>query len=155
MECEIEWNARLNAARHRLDRLVGWLVGRVEGLMVGWLVGWLEWSIGGLVGWHGKEVHAVMGMYRDKDIEAVTAALAPLVKTWHLVEMSAEARAASAEEMARRLAVRHHGTASRYAKLSDAVTALRERVRPDDLMVVFGSFPLIADALELFDGEPT
>lgn len=93
-------------------------------------------------------IHALTGMYRDKDIEAVTRLLASKINTWHLTEMD-DPRAASCEEFLRRLTIDEHGNVSTYDKIEVAFEAVRQIAGENDLILVFGSFPVVAGVLSL------
>lgn len=95
-----------------------------------------------------REIHAVLGMYADKDIEAVTGFIGPLIKTWHLVA-SDEARAASPEELEARLSVDKSGNVTTYDKIDRAFAGATADAGEDDLILVFGSFPIVGRCLEL------
>ena len=96
------------------------------------------------------EVHAVFGIYRDKDIAGVALPLANLVKTWRLADMD-EARAAPATEVQRILRGIPTGRSYTYGRIADAVKAALDACTADDLLIVFGSFPVVAGALEETD----
>jgi len=95
------------------------------------------------------DIHAVVGIYGDKDIEGVLVPLKPLVKTWHLTDMD-DPRASPAAEIQRHLAEDRTGQTFTYAKISDAAQALESQVRSEDLMLIVGSFPVVAGALDYF-----
>ncbi len=95
------------------------------------------------------DIHALLGIYADKDIESVTGALAPYIKTWHLTAME-EARAASTDEIEDRLADQVRGNSTAYVKIPDAVTGILSRAKAEDLILVFGSFPVVAGGLQHF-----
>jgi len=97
-------------------------------------------------------IHAVVGMYADKDIEAVTAALAPWVKTWHLCA-SDEPRAATPDILKARLSADQSGNALTYDKIKDAFEGAASDAGERDLILVFGSFPVVGACLELVSGQ--
>lgn len=92
-------------------------------------------------------LHVISGMYADKDIDAVYGALKPLVSSWHLVDL-AEERAASATSLAGHL--EHVGQVSTYATIDLAADALASEVDAEDVVVVTGSFPVVAAGLQCF-----
>lgn len=94
------------------------------------------------------DVHALVGMYADKEIEQVTGLLSGKIKTWHLVSME-DPRAASAEDILRRLDTAPHGTARTYDKIEPAYHAMTQVAGEGDLILVFGSFPVVAGVLAL------
>jgi dihydrofolate synthase/folylpolyglutamate synthase len=96
---------------------------------------------------HRPRTVAVMGMLRDKDAPAVVEALAGVIDHWFLVSTTG-ARGQSAETL----------QANAFAAIAPGDTTLRETVAtaldaavaaasPDDRIVVFGSFLVVADAL--------
>jgi dihydrofolate synthase/folylpolyglutamate synthase len=95
---------------------------------------------------------AVFGVMRDKDVDAMIAALKGRVDHWLLAALPG-ARAADPEWIAGRL--REAGVAEGtteasigcFASPSEALVAARERAGPNDRIVVFGSFLTVADVL--------
>ncbi|MBT4161675.1 MAG: bifunctional tetrahydrofolate synthase/dihydrofolate synthase, partial [Gammaproteobacteria bacterium] len=96
------------------------------------------------------DIHAIVGIYEDKDIDGVLAPLVRLVKTWHLTDLD-EGRAETAQNLACRLAEHHAGKTSTYAKISEAAKTLESLVSENDLILILGSFPVVAGGLEYFD----
>lgn len=88
--------------------------------------------------------HAVFGAMADKDLGGIIAALAPLVKAWHLCDLPTP-RAASAQALRERLPAGAAASchASPRAALADALS----QVQPTDRIVVFGSFFTVGDVL--------
>ena len=88
--------------------------------------------------------HVLLGMLADKDVEAVTRALAPLAASWSLVTLSVP-RGLTATELNARATV---SPARCYDSVAAAVAAA-----PDDAqglpILVCGSFFTVADALSL------
>ncbi len=96
----------------------------------------------------GRRIHAVVGMYRDKDCRGVLGRLEGLVDRWYLSDMM-EDRAASATELAACLSADAGCRVSTYAKVSLACQGALETAGKDDLVVVFGSFPAVASAMDV------
>lgn len=94
------------------------------------------------------DIHAVTGIYADKDISGVIAPFLPLVKTWHLTDLD-DPRAACAENLKQLFHRKTKGEVESYAKISTAVETLQTRAEAEDLILVFGSFPVVAGALQL------
>ena len=88
--------------------------------------------------------HAVFGAMADKDLAGIVAALAPLVRAWHLCELPTP-RAASAQHLRGLLppGARASCHESPRAALADALS----QVQPTDRIVVFGSFFTVGDVL--------
>lgn len=99
------------------------------------------------------QMHAVLGMYADKDIEAVTGALSHLMGSWHFTDMD-EARAETADNLRHRAGITDHGVTHTYATIAAALAGVRRMAKHDDLIVVFGSFPVVAGALDLLEAIP-
>ena len=95
------------------------------------------------------DIHALLGMYADKDVEQVTGVLAPQIKTWHLTPLD-DPRAAETDELRHRLADQGHGFCTAYGNIEAAVGGIRQMAKAEDLILVFGSFPVVAGALPLF-----
>jgi len=91
--------------------------------------------------------HAVFGMLRDKDAAGVVAALAGVVDHWHFVPTSGE-RGRSAAALAATLG---DAAATVHESVAAALAQLRSSVAPDDRIVVFGSFVIVAEALRCLE----
>jgi dihydrofolate synthase/folylpolyglutamate synthase len=89
----------------------------------------------------------VVGMLRDKDIEAVCRQLRNRVAHWYACTLQ-EARGAGATEVARAIvASGAGGTISEHASPRTAFVAAREAAGQGDRIVVFGSFHTVADVM--------
>jgi|TARA_B100002003_G_scaffold128795_1_gene119080 dihydrofolate synthase/folylpolyglutamate synthase len=95
-------------------------------------------------------VHAVVAMYADKDCEGVLSILNDCVEHWHLASMD-EARGATAAELCTCLTASSGCAVSTYDKIADAYSGALAMAGDDDLVLVFGSFPLVAAVLQLAD----
>ena len=100
------------------------------------------------------KIHALVGMYRDKDCKAVFEILGGLIHHWHLTNLD-DPRAASAEALERCLPHRGASRASTYGKISHAYSCALEATSEDDLLLVFGSFPVVAGVLNLAGARPS
>jgi len=95
---------------------------------------------------------AVFGVMRDKDVDAMIAALKDRVDHWLLAALPGE-RAARPEWVAERLRAAGVPEGSSEASISvhgspsGALAAARERAGANDRIVVFGSFLTVADVL--------
>ena len=94
--------------------------------------------------------HAVFGIMRDKDIDAILARMAPLVDAWHFTDLPA-VRAASADELAARFAARgtprQQASSATHADPASALAAAVAGADPADRIVVFGSFYTVGGVL--------
>ncbi len=88
--------------------------------------------------------HVLLGMLADKDVEAVTRALAPLAASWSLVTLSVP-RGLTATELNARATV---SPARCYDSAAAAVAAAPEDAQGLPILVC-GSFFTVADALSL------
>ena len=95
------------------------------------------------------ETIGVCGMLRDKDIDGVLRALAPLITRWHMASLSGP-RAASAEELAR-----HVKGAECFGSASAAFEAALSRANENDKIVVFGSFLTVGEVIEWLKNNKT
>src|SRR5690606_18655194 len=97
-----------------------------------------------------RQIYALCGMLKDKDIQQTLLPLTPLFNQWHLVSLGG-ARGASAQQLADALAGVLSG-AQLYNDVQQAYRAIRANLQPDELLVVFGSFftvsAVLADHLE-------
>lgn len=99
---------------------------------------------------HPKPTHAVFSALADKDIEAIVDSLAPFVDRWYLAGIhDAGPRGLDGEALAARLDTRiAPERRSVHGNVAEALTAARTTVRPDERVLVFGSFHTVADALK-------
>ncbi len=90
---------------------------------------------------------AVFGMLRDKDARAVVLALEDFIDFWHLAptggERGLEAGLLRQKAFAPAVAAR----SAEHASVGAALQASLEGANPDDRIVVFGSFVIVADAM--------
>jgi dihydrofolate synthase/folylpolyglutamate synthase len=93
------------------------------------------------------QVYALVGMYGDKDVEAVLATFEGIVNTWHFVDMD-DPRAAAATDLKAKLHADYKDQASTYANIYTALESLTSSATKEDLLLVFGSFPVVAGALQ-------
>jgi len=90
--------------------------------------------------------HGVVAMYADKDCESVLASLDAVVDDWYFCNM-AESRGASAEDLSARLPTGERSERRTCDRVAHAVMVARSNAKDGDRIVVFGSFPAVADAL--------
>lgn len=95
----------------------------------------------------GRRVLAVFAIMRDKDVVSVVRSIADLVSAWYLAPLTMP-RAATEPEL--RVLVAEASPApihGGYASVAAACAAARMDAGVDDLIVVFGSFFLVAEFL--------
>jgi dihydrofolate synthase/folylpolyglutamate synthase len=103
-------------------------------------------------------VHAVVGVLDDKDIAGVLAPLVPEVASWHCCALPDVARGATANQVAGLL---YNTAASQglpavsacHPSPTAAFAAALGASRPDDVILVFGSFHTVAPVLALLRND--
>ncbi|ODB89113.1 hypothetical protein A3193_10010 [Candidatus Thiodiazotropha endoloripes] len=97
------------------------------------------------------EVYALFGLLKDKDTEAIVECLHSAISGWYLVDLPG-ARGQSAEQLAR--VVRQRGEkvpVHCYSDFSSAYESIQGTAKGEDLIVIFGSFLVVGDALDVID----
>jgi dihydrofolate synthase/folylpolyglutamate synthase len=92
------------------------------------------------------KTHAVVAMYADKDCESVLGHLEPLVDHWYFADMDDD-RAESAVKLAHRLSTQRRSNTQTCGRVSSAFHMARMNAVPGDRVVVFGSFPAVAEVM--------
>lgn len=91
-----------------------------------------------------RRVLAMAGMLKDKDLQQTLLPLTSLFDQWHLVSLSG-VRGATAEQLG---AVLPSETLTEFHDSPQrAFTMLRAQLKPDELLVVFGSFMTVSAVL--------
>ena len=97
-------------------------------------------------------IRVVFGLYADKDVQSIIAAIGPMVHFWHLTQVS-EARALPVEQLMACLPLADQARAESTVSVQQALeNAIRSSVGSDTI-VVFGSFPVVGEALEYLDRQ--
>jgi len=97
-------------------------------------------------------IRVVFGLYADKDVQSIIAAIGPMVHFWHLTQVS-EARALPVEQLMACLPLADQARAESTVSVQQALeNAIRSSVGTDTI-VVFGSFPVVGEALEYLDRQ--
>jgi dihydrofolate synthase/folylpolyglutamate synthase len=89
---------------------------------------------------------AVCGILGDKDIRGITTMLSQEVDAWIPVTLAGP-RAVTAEQLAEQLP-RNANVLARAADVGEACRVARDHARPQDRVLVFGSFLTVGPALE-------
>ncbi|MBT2971651.1 MAG: bifunctional tetrahydrofolate synthase/dihydrofolate synthase [gamma proteobacterium symbiont of Ctena orbiculata] len=100
--------------------------------------------------WQGS-VYALFGMLEDKDAADAVDLIGPYLAGWHLIDLDGW-RGRKAEQLAvalRRAEVKQ--PVSCYHGFAEAYRACREQAGPEDLMLVFGSFRIVGEAMHYLD----
>lgn len=93
----------------------------------------------------GRRIRAVFALMRDKDVVGVVAQIQDLVAGWYLPPLTVT-RAASPDALANILrSLGAEGVECAFGDVSGAVDAARSNARAGELIVVFGSFFLVAE----------
>ncbi|MEX1082488.1 MAG: bifunctional tetrahydrofolate synthase/dihydrofolate synthase [Halofilum sp. (in: g-proteobacteria)] len=90
----------------------------------------------------GGRTLAVLGMYADKDIEAVVAELAPVVDAWFVASLPSP-RGAAHERLSQAIGAIGGVIEASGADPATAFLSARAAVRPGDRIVVAGSFATV------------
>ncbi len=96
--------------------------------------------------------YAVFGMLRDKDIAGVIDRMRGRIDYWRVATLAGP-RAATAAQIAERLAERGITAMKCYDTPAQAWCAAREEAGENDRIVAFGSFLLVADVLRAIAAE--
>ena len=97
-------------------------------------------------------IRVVFGLYADKDVQSIIAVIGPMVHFWHLTQVS-EARALPVEQLMACLPLADQARAESTVSVQQALeNAIRSSVGTDTI-VVFGSFPVVGEALEYLDRQ--
>ncbi|HKK15905.1 MAG TPA: bifunctional tetrahydrofolate synthase/dihydrofolate synthase [Gammaproteobacteria bacterium] len=92
--------------------------------------------------------HVLIGMLKDKNHNAVFAALKEVADFWHLVTLDSP-RGADYELLGHELGVLGIvDTITSYDTVANALAAIREQVGPEDRIVITGSFLTVGAAIE-------
>ena len=98
--------------------------------------------------------HAVFGMLRDKDIEAVCAALQGRVSAWYAATLAGGARGAEAATLAKAIRSTDAGAeVGVFDSPRSAFEAACKRAGENDRILVFGSFYTVAAVMALLARE--
>ena len=100
---------------------------------------------------HFSHTRAVFGMLRDKDARSIAAALAPVIDHWHLAPTAGE-RGRDAATL-RKDAFEAPTPCTEHASTAEALQAALSASGPDDRILVFGSFLVVAEALRWLERD--
>jgi dihydrofolate synthase / folylpolyglutamate synthase len=92
---------------------------------------------------------AVVAMMADKDVDGVIGAIDAQVDLWFVGGLPEVARAATADVLGKRVLACTGRQALVEDELAEAYAAALEEARPDDRIIVFGSFHTVAKVLEV------
>lgn len=92
------------------------------------------------------KTHAVVAMYADKDCEAVLRHMDQVVNLWYFADMDDD-RAESAVNLMHRLSTQRRSDTLTCGRVFSAFHMARKNAVPGDRVVVFGSFPAVAEVM--------
>jgi dihydrofolate synthase/folylpolyglutamate synthase len=98
---------------------------------------------------HGERLHLVVGVFADKDVEAILRPLVPLAATVYTCRSSSP-RAADPERVAAVASALGADSVEVHDTVASAVEAARAAAGDGDVILVTGSFYTVADARPLF-----
>ncbi|MEJ2609942.1 MAG: bifunctional tetrahydrofolate synthase/dihydrofolate synthase [Candidatus Thiodiazotropha sp.] len=102
--------------------------------------------------WPG-EVYALFGLLQDKDAAAIVNILQPVVDHWFLLDLPGS-RGQKAEQLVAKLyQAGVEVLVPCFQDFSSAFQAVRSAVQPQDLVLIFGSFLIVGDALQYLAAE--
>lgn len=105
------------------------------------------WLAARLAGIRKDRCLAVFGMYQDKDHAEVIASLVPHVDAWYVCQVN-EPRAAPASALAGRVSTLGGSVVGTYDKVAVAYDQALGDSAADDIILVFGSFPVVGAVME-------
>lgn len=94
----------------------------------------------------GERLYVVFGVLEDKDISGIVEALLPIADEWIACDLQVCQRAVKAEALARQLDSLGASVAL-GDRVDDALLSLFGKMGDNDLLLVFGSFYTVAEAL--------
>ncbi|MBA7751259.1 bifunctional tetrahydrofolate synthase/dihydrofolate synthase [Enterobacter sp. RHBSTW-01064] len=94
-------------------------------------------------------VLAVIGMLHDKDIGGTLACMESMVDSWYCAPLEGP-RGATAEQL-----MEHLGTGAIYSSVAQAWHAAMADAKPEDTVLVCGSFHTVAHVMEVMDAGRT
>ncbi|MES9974111.1 MAG: cyanophycin synthetase, partial [Candidatus Thiodiazotropha sp.] len=96
--------------------------------------------------WQGR-IHALFGMLQDKNAADAVQLIGPHLASWHLLDLNGW-RGRTADQLADNL--RQEGvkqSISCHHTFSEAYQACGDRAEPQDLILIFGSFLIVGEAM--------
>ena len=116
-------------------------------------------AAGQLLQWlleYPKTTYAVFAALADKEIEVIVSALRPSIDHWFLAGIDdAGSRNLTAAELKKRVgAAVAEPALSQHAGVAEALQVAQQRAKPDERILVFGSFHTVAAALRALKIRP-
>ena len=101
-----------------------------------------------------SKIRAVFGVYADKEVDSMIAILKKRVRYWYLTAVD-DPRAMPAQAILERLPPEERSRACLMSTVVEALKAALAQREADEAVLVFGSFPVVGEALEWLDGTAT
>lgn len=101
------------------------------------------------------KLHGLFAVMADKDISGIVEPLLPLVAQWHVCDLAAVPRAATALQIADKLALSgvDKDIVAGYTSVKNALNAALSQLKVNDLLVIFGSFYTVAEAMAAIEAR--
>ncbi|MDO3386436.1 bifunctional tetrahydrofolate synthase/dihydrofolate synthase [Gilvimarinus sp. SDUM040013] len=97
-------------------------------------------------------LHYIFAVMADKDIDGILDNLSELPGTWYLAQLDGNARAGAAQDI-RALIDQRAWTVASEGTMAQCLYKVEAAAKKDDLIVVFGSFFTVAEALKILTPE--
>ncbi|MGR9099932.1 MAG: bifunctional tetrahydrofolate synthase/dihydrofolate synthase [Gammaproteobacteria bacterium] len=94
-----------------------------------------------------KRIHAVFNMMRDKDFKGVIETMKSVIYDWYIAPLKNPRTAEERDMLDAFRACSVDNVFSGFSGFSDAFAAAKSDIEKDDLIIVFGSFFLVAEFL--------
>ena len=96
------------------------------------------------------KIHAIFGIYSDKDVQGVIDGIRSVVDFWHLVD-SEDSRILEASKLFAFFSIAERSRIRTYDSIELSFAAVERKVSEEDLIVVFGSFFAVSAALQAWN----
>ena len=93
------------------------------------------------------KIHAIFGIYADKDIQGVIEGMRSVIDFWHLID-NEDSRALRVSELSARFLKAERSRVMTYDSIELSFSAVEKKVSDEDLIIVFGSFFAVSAALQ-------
>ncbi len=99
-----------------------------------------------------RKIHGLFGVLADKDIGGMIKPLLSVIDVWYLCDMRNVSRAVSSEDVARRFCT-YEISVRTHASVALGLKSAIEKMADQDVLLIFGSFHIVSEALHLMDKE--
>ena len=96
------------------------------------------------------KIHAIFGIYADKDIQGVIEGMRSVIDFWHLVDEE-DSRILEASKLVAFFSKAERSSITTYDSIEFSFAAVEKKVSEEDLIVVFGSFFAVSAALKAWN----